>query len=129
MRTMPEVLKLLEEAVADMDQFVEEVDCGDDWFCIYGSELGGLQKILTYAREQIQIQADFEARMIEQIKQQPTLRESVEYAIRSVEMELGPMSPESRALMERVANGEITTDQARAITHEKAQRLAKKNGA
>jgi tagatose-1,6-bisphosphate aldolase non-catalytic subunit AgaZ/GatZ len=56
-----------------------------------------------------------------------TIKAAIEYAIRSTEMENGPMSPESRALMQQIATGEIKTDQARNIIREKAQRLAKKN--
>jgi hypothetical protein len=123
---MPEVLKFLESQIADMDKFVDEVDCGDDWFCIYGSELGGLQKILTYAREQIQIQADFEKTMIEKIMQRPTLGESIEYAIRSNAMEGLPTTPETIVLLQKVESGEITFEEMRKSTDQKARRLAQK---
>jgi hypothetical protein len=33
-----------------------------------------------------------------------TIKAAIEYAIRSTEMENGPMSPESRALMQQSAN-------------------------
>ena len=63
MYLMPDVLSFLEYKTKEMDKFVDEVDCGDDWFIIYGSELSGLRKILKYAEKQIGIQSKFEASM------------------------------------------------------------------
>lgn len=55
-----------------------------------------------------------------------TIREAIEYAIRSNALEGLKTSPETKKLLERVAVGEITFDQVRQIINQKAKQLSSK---
>ena len=55
-----------------------------------------------------------------------TIKAAIEYAIRSTEMENGPISADTRELMQRVVIGEITLKEIRELTTEKARKLANK---
>jgi hypothetical protein len=61
-----EIVAFLEQKTAEFDQFVDEVDCGDDWFIVYGTELTAISKILEYAKEQKRIQDESMAKFMSQ---------------------------------------------------------------
>lgn len=55
------------------------------------------------------------------------LREAIEYAERQNGIEGLTTSPEIKALLEKVANGEMSFDEVRKIIDEKAKKLGAKN--